>query len=976
MTMPIVPPFGNRLHSFLMERRMKASARALQLWLLSIVLWQSNLAFADQPPLHVLIDQQLAPPGSQPPGLCSDAEFIRRVSLDLTGMPPTADEVRAFLADQAPEKRVQLVDRLLESPHYARQTAWWLDLMLMERRGNTHVTADEWQLWLLNAARQNKPWNVLAKEILSADGDDPAQRPAVRFTLDRGAEPNLLTRDVGRMFFGKDMQCAQCHNNPIVADYLQSDYQGLLAYLAPSYAVARKEGDKQITIYAERAGTDLTFESVFVKGTQHRTGPRLPGGGMLTEPFFFPGEEYTVAPGDGIKSVPKFSRRAQLADLATDGTNDAFNRNMANRLWARMLGRGLVEPVDMHHAGNPPTHPALLQLLTEQFVAMNFDMKRFVREIALTAAYQRPFDAPADLIPLATQAAAELAQLEQQRATLEAAVATTAEEYAKAAEAWRQASAAAFPVAGEIDAARNQFAEAKKKVDEAAKAVADAQTAQQAKQNVANAVSQAATAAQAAAQALPEDKELAEATQKFVSRTEQLTAEVAALAKTVEEKQAALQEPTNAMNALRPNVDAALARHKPLLDAQLQAESLMLAARVQATQAEQALDALAQRVETVRRLAQLPELQQAILAARQAVGAREGELATAQTQLTEYAAVVAQSEQTMKTAGEALAAAANAVAAAKAAQAKQAEAGNAIATALASAEGARRQVPEDAVLGDVVAKLTERNAAAQAQTAEAQKGLDAALAAEKQANDALAAAKQAHEQVAAERTRREQQVASADAAVAAAKNQVAESETAFNSSVLELTDRFAKDFTLAALKPLTPEQLCWSVFQVTGVYGRYWLSEIAELDKSAPLTEEQKQDPAALAARNADIEQRVYDKLKGNIGIFVAFYGAAPGQPQGDFFATADQALFTANQGAINGWIAPAGGNVTERVVNQSDPKIAAEELYLGILSKMPTDEESAFVTQYLANRAADRNVAAQELAWGLLNSAEFRFNH
>ena len=90
--------------------------------------------------------------------------------------------------------------------------------------------------------RENKPWNVLAREVLQADGDDPAQRPAARFALDRASDPNVITRDIGRIFFGRDMQCAQCHDHPLVDDYLQSDYQGLLAFVAPSYAHCANEG--------------------------------------------------------------------------------------------------------------------------------------------------------------------------------------------------------------------------------------------------------------------------------------------------------------------------------------------------------------------------------------------------------------------------------------------------------------------------------------------------------------------------------------------------------------------------------------------------------------------------------------------------------------------------------------------------------------------------------------------------------------
>ena len=107
-----------------------------------------------------------------------------------------------------------------------------------------NVTAEEWQSYLLGAAQTNRPLNQVMGELLSADGTDPKHRAAARFYLDRGSEPNLITRDVGRIFFGRDMQCAQCHNHPLVEDYQQSDYHGLLAFFSPGYALTRKEGDE------------------------------------------------------------------------------------------------------------------------------------------------------------------------------------------------------------------------------------------------------------------------------------------------------------------------------------------------------------------------------------------------------------------------------------------------------------------------------------------------------------------------------------------------------------------------------------------------------------------------------------------------------------------------------------------------------------------------------------------------------------
>ncbi len=843
--------------------------------------------------LRAVIDQHFKPVSGLVAARCSDAEFLRRVSLDLNGMPPTADEARTFSADPATSKREVLVETLLASPLYARSLASALDLMLMERRANTHVTADEWQAWLLKSVRENKPWNVLVREILTADGDDPNLRPAARFTLDRASEPNLLTHDISRIFFGRDMQCAQCHDHPIVADYLQSDYHGLLAYVAPGYAMVRKEGDKQITLQAERAGSDLSFESVFVKGTQHRTGARMPDDTAIDEPSFLPGDEYQVAPADNVKSVPKFSRRAKLAELATNGSNQAFNQNIANRLWAHMFGRGLVHPLDLHHPDNPATDPELLRILGERFAAMNYNIPSFLREIALSETYQRSFDIPADLESAAQRASTQLAEMKQQLPQFEQAAKESADLYSRALEAWHQAEAATLPAFGELDTARNAYAEAKKKSDEATKALADVTGEQQTKQNISANLQEAAIAARQAAETLPGDHELTEAAQKLLSKSEQLTAEATALVKTIEEKATALKPLTEALDAAKLPVDAAVAKLAPLKTAMLQAEQAMLPARRKAATDSQLLAALDQRLNTIQSVSQLPERRQATIAATEAAKAREAELAVAQQQLADSAAVVAQSEASVNTATEFLAAA--------------------------------REM--------------------------------------KSASDT-------------EQTRRQQILVAASDALSVAKTDLASRQSEMNSLMSELETRLINDCTAASLKPLTPEQLCWSVFRVTGVYDRCWQAEAAELDKTSPLTDEQRQNAAVVANRNIELEQKTYDKLKSNVGTFVTFYGAAAGQPQGDFFSTADQALFTANGGSVNGWVAPAADNVTERVFTQTDLRRAAEELYLAILTRMPTEGEVAEVSNYLSSRAADRNVAAQELVWAVLNSAEFRFNH
>jgi chorismate mutase len=939
------------------------------------ILVQATNVWAEEEPLHVQIDKLLVPTGGVAPATASDAEFLRRASLDLTGMPPTADEARAFIVDKAPDKRTKLVDQLFASPHFVRNFATALDLMLMERRPNTNISADEWQAWLLKSVRENKPWSVLAKEIIEADGADPAKRPAARFALDRNTDPNMLTRDVGRVFFGRDMQCAQCHDHPLVNDYLQSDYQGLLAFLQPTFATTIKQGDKSTLLQAEHAGSQISFQSVFVH-LPRRTVARVPDDVMIDEPFYLPGDEYQVAPADNVKSVPKFSYRSKLAELATNGSNDAFNRNIANRLWALMFGRGLVHPPDMQNPDNPPSNPELLELLAKKIAAMKFDMRAFLREIALSNAYQRAFDPPADLASVADKAAKEAKLLQEARVALAKTADASAEAYKKATNAWEEIEAKSLPIAGELDTAKTKYADAKKKADEATKAAADATSQLNAKKTVMAPVQNAATAAQEAVKALPSDKELSDAAQKFIARAKQLATETETLTKTAKEKTAAVAPMNEAWNKTKPPVETARQKITPITTSLKEAEKAMLAARDKSAHDKEILQSLDRRLATAQKVAKIHEMNRALADANQAVPAREAALRSAEQLLAQYVPIAGERDKLAKTASEVAAAATKAYESARAPLRKQSEAIASIAAAIKAADAAHLKLPENAALADVVKKLQESSNEASAKLSEMQKVLAPAEAARKATNDKFVTAQEALAATLAERAHREQAVAAAKAAVAAAKADVVAKKSELEKTTSELNDGWAKDFTIASLKPLTPEQMCWTVFQVTGVYDRYWKKEVADLDKAKPLRDAEKKDPKKLEARNIELEQRTYDKLKSNIGTFVAFYGAAAGQPQGDFFATADQALFVANAGSINSWIVPASDNVTERIVKQQDFRAAAEDLYLNVLTRMPTDAERADVEKYLKDRTKDKPVAAQELVWALLNSAEFRFNH
>jgi hypothetical protein len=349
------------------------------------------LGFAEAP-LHQRIDRAIA--AAQPDfarrasASAADAEFLRRIYLDLTGAIPSTTEARAFLKDSSPNKRAALIDRLLAGPEHARHLATGFDVMLMERRPDKHVPRGLWLEYLRGATAANKPWDELVREILSSDGADAKTRPAAKFYLEREAEPNLLTRDISRLFLGTNLQCCQCHDHPRIDDYKQAHYYGLFAFLNRSSLVVDQQ--LKLAVLSEKADGAVTFQSVFdpAKVTKS-TGPRLPEGPPLKEPAVKKGKEYLVAPTPKTRAVPRFSRRSLLGPTLARADNEPFKRNIANRLWALMMGRGLVHPLDLDHSANPPSHPQLLKLLADDIAARKFDMRGFLRELALSETYQR-----------------------------------------------------------------------------------------------------------------------------------------------------------------------------------------------------------------------------------------------------------------------------------------------------------------------------------------------------------------------------------------------------------------------------------------------------------------------------------------------------------------------------------------------------------------------------------------------------------
>jgi hypothetical protein len=352
----------------------------ISIYLFAIVTLQANT------PLHERIDGLIREKagGHSFSGACDDATFLRRVTLDLTGNIPTAGEVLAFLKDQSPNKRKELIDRLITGDLFAGHWMERLSVMLLERLDQGKVTQAEWGQFLKQTLREEPLWDVMVRHMIKADGQGPA-RPAMKFL--GAADHHAMTENVSRLLLGMDLTCAKCHDHPSVKEWKQAHYWGLFAYLNQTRQATDKKEEK-VYLVEGLASKKVEFESVFDL-EKMSTGPRLPNGNEVEIPKFEKGKEYEKPAEDGLPAVPRFRPREQLAEDLTSGENSGFVRNSVNRIWFLLLGRGLSHPLDQMHGKNPPSHPKLLELLAQEFVSHDFNLKWLLREIMLSETYQR-----------------------------------------------------------------------------------------------------------------------------------------------------------------------------------------------------------------------------------------------------------------------------------------------------------------------------------------------------------------------------------------------------------------------------------------------------------------------------------------------------------------------------------------------------------------------------------------------------------
>lgn len=387
--------------------------------------------------LDELVVAKLRKLGVVPSELCTDAEFLRRVSLDLTGTPPTADEVVSFLASKAADKRATKVEELLTRPSYA---AWWAT-KLGDYTGNSErngplggeqslnrAKAGQWYDWVYRRVRDNESYDKLVAGIALAVGRRPEQtfadycaemsgyfrkdaptdfaaRPTMPYFWTRRTlgKPEEQALSFAHAFLGVSLQCAQCHKHPY-DQWTKQDFEQFTAFFAGIRYGNRNgaetkamlkgtvlegldedSGDyKRKFVGLLEAGTVMPFKELNVPQNQKPKPGAKPGvrvGSRVITPKLLGGEE--------VVSATYTDPRQPIMEWTRDAENPYFARAFVNRVWANYFGRGLIDPPDDLNLANPPTNPELLDYLADGFVASKFDMKWLHRTITASHAYQR-----------------------------------------------------------------------------------------------------------------------------------------------------------------------------------------------------------------------------------------------------------------------------------------------------------------------------------------------------------------------------------------------------------------------------------------------------------------------------------------------------------------------------------------------------------------------------------------------------------
>jgi hypothetical protein len=353
-------------------------------------------------PVEGTIDQHVAAAikaaGVAPAPQADDAALVRRLTLDLVGRIPTPAEADAYVKSADPDKRAKLVDRLLASPGFARHQAAQFEVMLNPDGGGRRSGALAVNLHKALAA--GKSWDRMYRDLMLPDESDAAMKGAADFLKARVQDADKLTNDVSVSFFGVNVSCAQCHDHPLVKDWTQDHFYGMKAFLVRTYDAGGSLAEKAAgqVKYKPNKGAEKVARMMFLTGTKIDD----PTSRELTKDEQKAEKEALERAKKEKKAPPPpaFSARAKLVEVSLkDGNADFFAKSIANRMWHRFFGAGLVNPLDQMHSENPASHPELLAALAKDTAANGYDLKRLIRGIVMSQAYSRSSRYPTESTP-------------------------------------------------------------------------------------------------------------------------------------------------------------------------------------------------------------------------------------------------------------------------------------------------------------------------------------------------------------------------------------------------------------------------------------------------------------------------------------------------------------------------------------------------------------------------------------------------
>lgn len=330
------------------------------------------------------IDAALQEANSVAAPRAADHVVLRRTTLDLVGRIPTVVESDVYLQATDEDKHRQLVDRLLADPGYARHQAKVFDAMLM------HGSGGDLKSYLTESFQKNRPWNELFRELVLGAEDDAEQKGPIQYVLKRAKDIDQLTVKASVDFFGVNISCAKCHDHPEAPEWSQDHFYGMKSFFARTFENGGFVGEREYgeVTYKTSAGESRDAQLMFLTGQ------------VIDEPESKPLDNEAKKAEkkllDQLKKdkkappKPNYSRREQLVKSAFTPAGELyFSRSIVNHVWAQLIGRGLVTPIDQMHPENPASHPELLDWLARDMRQNGYDLQRLIRGIVLSETYAR-----------------------------------------------------------------------------------------------------------------------------------------------------------------------------------------------------------------------------------------------------------------------------------------------------------------------------------------------------------------------------------------------------------------------------------------------------------------------------------------------------------------------------------------------------------------------------------------------------------